>query len=301
MLGRSHLALAISVLIALVPSVAAAQASTGELRDEDYRHRIAGELTIFHRGTSGGSSVALQPGVHAAIGIVQSATGPSVQLDLSWRGGAYVSDPVTGETRAALRMFNPFIGARGALSGGERGSRWRARFGGGLTLPLANAYDPDVDILSTLFAAGALTGMWDPWLHSVANLAVVLRADFEYRHQFFFVGAETALGFMLPVEWQGRTGDTLVAPQLGIWAAGRPIEQLALGLRFQAVAVVTTADLRPGEPGAEGYLALAPFVRLELDPAFLEARWLLNLDDPLGPALDDNRYWGFYLGGGAQF
>lgn len=303
---RSHLAvvtaLAFPALFALAPGSAAAQGSTGELLDEDYQHRIAGELGIYQRSTGGNSLVMVQPGLHAAIGIVAAeAGGPGVQLDIDWRGGGYVNDPELGDSQSAFRVFNPYVGARVAFGAGEPGSRWRARVGGGVTLPLANAYDGNLDLLLAGYGALAMTGGWDPWLNSAGNMAVVARGDFEYRHQYFLVGAETSLGFMLPVEWEGRTGDTIVVPQLGIWAAARPIEQLAIGGRFQAVAQITTGDVSPGASNAEGFLAFTPFIRAELGGGFIETRLVINLDEPFGFAFDHDRFWGFYIAGGASF
>jgi hypothetical protein len=52
---------------------------------------------------------------------------------------------------------------------------------------------------------------------------------------------------------------------------------------------------------AEGYLALVPFVRLNLEGGFVEARLYMNLDDPLGFAFDDYGYWSLSVSGGVDF
>lgn len=300
---RSQLSLAIATALLAFPSVSLAQGSTGELREAPYRHRIAGELGFYHRGMTGGSLVALQPAIHASFGLLQQEgeTPIGLQLDLDWRGAGYVADSDFGDDSAAFRVFNPYAGVRIGHEEHDLESSWRVRGGLGITLPLANAYDPDDEVFTTLVLGAALTGGWDPWLSSIGSMAVVLRGDFEYRHTYFLAGAETALGLMLPVEYQGFTGDTVVAPQLGVWAAGRPIEQLAIGMRFQAVALVRTGDTAFGMSNTEGYLALVPFVRLELGAGFLETRLVANLDDPFGPAFDEGGFWGWYIGGGASF
>lgn len=283
------------------PSVVFAQASTGELRDELDRHRIAAELGLFYTDDDDSWLVGLQPAVHAQVGLLEQteALPISVQLDVDLRGAGYDGDGPGGST-SGFRVGNPYLGARVGHDAGEPGSRWRARGGLGLTLPITNLYDPDGTLFTSLVLGQALTGGWDPWLSSLANMAIVVRGDFEYRHLYFFVGAEAAVGFLLPVEYRGMTGDTVVVPQVGVWAAGRPLEDIALGLRFQAVATVATRAA-PGSSGTEGYTALVPFVRAELGPGFIETRLVINLDDPFGFAFDDGGLWGWYIGGGVAF
>lgn len=283
----------------ITPLTASAQASTGELRDEHYRHRIAGEMGFFYR--DGEPSVfGFQPSLHGSFELMEqtSELPVSIQLEVDWQAGGAWGKSAFGE-ETEFRAMNPSVGARIGHEEGERGSRWRARGGVGITLPITNLYDPSPGILTGFVVALALPGAWDPWLAYPFNMALAARGDFEYRHTYFLVGAETAVGFLFPVEYQGSTGNTAITPEIGVWAAGRPVEQLALGARVQAVAIVATNAPR-GASDAEGYTALVPFVRLELGSAFVETRLVMNLDEPLGFAFDDGRYWGAYLGAGGQ-
>lgn len=288
------------VLLAVLalPLDVAAQASTGELRDEPFRHLFAAELGLFYADHDDTWVVALQPAVHAQIGALEQTDSLpiSVQLDVDWRGAGFDGDSPAGPS-SGFRAWNPYLGARVGHEAGEPGSRWRARGGLGLTLPLANLYDAGSELFTSKVVGQALTGGWDPWLSSRPEVAVVVRGDFEYRHTHFFVGAETALGLLLPIEHEGVTGSTILVPQLGVWAAGRLVEQLALGVRFQAVAQILTRAA-PGASDTEGFTALVPFLRSDLGPGFIETRVVINLDDPWGPAFDDGRFWGWYIGGG---
>jgi hypothetical protein len=301
MVKPSHLVIALSVvaLCAIAPR-ASAQMSTGELRDHGYAHRVSGELGFHYREQTIGLSeteIALfQPSLYGTFGLLPTVDdGLSVEIDTAWRFGGVAGDI------SAFRAANPYLGVRVGVRSAEG---WRARGGLGFTLPLTNLYD-DYDGAGGFDAAGAvailgivgLQGAWDPWLESVLNAAIVLRGDFEYRHQYFAAGAETAFAALLPVEYQGRTGDTTYAAQLAVWGAGRPIPELALGVRFQAVMLDSSRD----GTSPEGYLALIPFVRGEIGDAFVESRLVMNLDDPLGFAFDDGRFWAIYLLGGGTF
>lgn len=306
---RRPLPLALAWALVALPSTTLAQGSTGELRDAPFRHRIAGELGLytespFHR---------LLPAVHASIGLLDPSAEHdlAVQLDVDWNGLAAIHDDPTDPApgRESFRMFNPYVGARVAYEQRDDEWIWRGRGGLGVTLPLTSAYDHDADSNRELgemqYWALGLAGMWDRWSSSIANMAFVVRGDLEVRHRYVLAGTEMALGVLVPLEARSAPGvhRLLVAPQLGAWAAGRPIEQLAIGLRFQAVAFYEAdAVVR-----SDAILAIAPFVRVELDPGFIETRWLVNVHGPYAyPPLDFSpvRYdpiWSWSLGGGAQF
>lgn len=296
---RQPLLAALTLALSILPSVALAQ-STGELRDEPYRHRLAFDLGLYHDSDPGSSFTVFSPSFRGAFGIASLGRNGLVQLDIDWRASAYHFETDVG-TASGFRALNPYVGVRFGGEGGDRRSRWRARGGFGATAPLTNLYDRDLELSNTAGWSAPLRGGWDIWLSSTSNLALVGRGDFEYRNRYFLTGIEAAIGVLLPLEHDGATRDTIVAPQVGVWAAFRVAQILALGGRFQAVAIVDTRDLSPGISNTEGLLASGPFVRLELGAGFLEAQLLINLDEPFGFGFDEDRYWAFYFQGGAQF
>lgn len=285
-------------LLAACPSLALAQSSTGELRDETYDHRVAGELGFFYRSEGSSDIGVLQPSFYGTFTLARFGESAFLQLDAAWRLAG-----VFGDT-SAFRAMNPYVGVRVGAEGGEANGRWRGRGGLGFTLPLTNAYDDFRALgagLLTYTLTHAMNAAFDSWLALPLNAAVVLRGDFEYRGEYFVVGGDGAFGALLPVEYQGSTGDTLLSLQFGAFAGGRPIPELTLGVRFQAVALVTTRDTTGSN--TEGYTSLMPFVRGEFGPAFVEGRLMMNLDDPYGFAFDSTglHVWAVQVLGGASF
>ena len=78
---------------------------------------------------------------------------------------------------------------------------------------------------------------------------------------------------------------------------GARIEKVAAGLRPQVVFTPTGG----GSDWAQ--VSLVPFVQGELDEfAFAYARFVLNLDEPLGVFRDSgDGVWGLHVGGGGRF
>lgn len=310
--ARHHAAVAALLVVAAVaPASVLAQSSTGELTAEPTEHRVAGELGFFYRREGEADIAILQPSFYGNFTVAHLSDAAFVQIDAAWRMIGLFGD------LSAFRAMNPFIGARIGAGGGAPTDRWRARGGVGFTLPLTNAYDdfrggPFGRLSDGLFAqilVPGMQGVYDDWLTSPLNAAVVFRGDFEYRGEYFFTGVDTALAALLPVEYDGRTGDTLIDLQLGAFAGGRPIPALALGVRFQAVALITTRDTMGVSSNAEGYTSLIPFVRGEFGHGFVEGRLLMNLDTPWGFAFDSGttasgvfiRVWAIQVSAGATF
>jgi hypothetical protein len=289
-------AVAVALLFLASPLAHAhAQGSTGELRDRPYDHRFAIGGGLYVRSTGGDTLALYVPEVQVAVGLTRPSPDVLVQLDVDWRLSAFTLSGPSGST--GLRAFNPYVGVRVGYEQGEEGSRLRVRGGAGITLPFANLYDWNLELFAAQLGGLATTGFWDAWLSTAGNMGLVGRGDVEYRHAYVLVGGEAALAALVPIEYMGSTGDTVLVTQLGIWVAGRPIPELAIGARFQAVGAFSTRTTSSDE----GYLALAPFVRAEIGPGFVETRLLINLDEPLGFAFDDDNYWAWTLAGGAAF
>jgi hypothetical protein len=303
---RSHWAALASVCVLSVPAAASAQLTTGELRRYQTDHRVAGELGFFYRQEGAADLAMFQPSLFGNFTVHRfDDTHGFVQVDAAWRFAGLFGD------FSAFRAGNPFFGIRAGTQQGGPDDQWRARGGIGLTLPLSNLYDdfgggPGLNHGIFTWAIGpGMQGGYDNWLYTPLNMAVVFRGDFEYRGEAFGVGVDGAVGLMMPVEYRGRTGNTLVQMQIGGFVAGRPIPELALGLRAQTVLLIPTGM----GTRAEGLVALVPFVRGEFEGgAFLESRLVMNLDDPYGFSFDSGsiamgalRVWAVQLNAGADF
>lgn len=194
-----------------------------------------------------------------------------------------------------FRAGNLYVGSRLALTPIEG---LRVRVGAGFVAPIMNAYNAggtNTDVaLSTVPLSVLPNGAWDSWMTWRGDVPFVLRADGEYRSDIFFAGAETALGLGIPV-LEGFD-EVSVGAQLGLFGGVRPIPELALGARFQAVL------LHPGEANsAIGFASLAPFVRGEFGSAFVETRFFLSLADNDAYDAIGEKSWGLYFLGGYNF
>jgi hypothetical protein len=243
------------------------------------------------------SFTVLSPAVYGRFRLIDARHGLDVEtgnggfvldLDVKWRGVG-----VAGDT-SLFRMGNPYVGARAGVESGP----FVARAGLGVTLPLTNLYD-DVgfDAAFTYVYGLALHGVWDIWLLYPQSFALTVPVDVAFRSEVFMVGGDGAFSVIASVPREGDASDPVVALQLGVYGAFLPIPELALGLRFQAVMISSDTPMSD----AEGYLALVPFVRLNLEGGFVEARLYMNLDDPLGFAFDDYGYWSLSVSGGVDF
>ena len=76
---------ALVALLTVSPAVALAQSSTGELRDEAYDHRIAGELGFFYRSEGPFEFGAIQPSFYGTFTLARFGESAFLQLDASWR------------------------------------------------------------------------------------------------------------------------------------------------------------------------------------------------------------------------
>jgi len=91
-------------------------------------------------------------------------------------------------------------------------------------------------------------------------------------------------------------GDVEVSVQLSPGVGFYASETVLIGGRFPFA-------WYPTESGASStFLAFEPYGRFDVsDSAFLNARFTLNLDEPLGFSFDDGRIWALHFGGGGTF
>lgn len=202
------------------------------------------------------------------------------------------------EDRTDFRAGNLYAGARVALLPIRH---LRVRGGFGVVGPFMNVYD-DGDIGNvTVPLSGLPNGAWDPWMFSRGYVPLVFRLDGEYRQDWLFFGAETALGIGVPV-LDGYEG-VAIGAQLGIWGGVRPIEGLAAGLRLQTAMYDPgrTGGVFGGDPSAVGFFTIVPFVRGELNDVFIESRFFINVVDNTAYDAIGEKAWGLYLLLGSDF
>ncbi|HEX6765216.1 MAG TPA: hypothetical protein VF103_07050, partial [Polyangiaceae bacterium] len=106
-----------------------------------------------------------------------------------------------------------------------------------------------------------------------------------------FVGtADAAVAVLIPTDG----GDVDVALQLDPGFGYYVSENVLIGARLPFVWVVT-------QSGDNAQVAIEPYGRLDFGSAFANARFTLNIDDPLGFAFDEGKVWAIHIGGGGSF
>ena len=284
-------------LLAALSAAAPAQAQpwTGERWVRGRGHRLAGELGLYTRNElfARGDQWAVTPNFRGRVrlvdGQVLSREAFLVDLEFAWRAVG-ISGPAD-----SFRVGNPYVG----VMLGWRAPTWRFRAGAGTTAPLTNAFEDGPEDYVAYALGQAMHGGWDAWLLEPEIQPLVLRADFELHGDHFQFGGDVALGVAFPVRRAGLGGDPEVAFQTGVFGAGLPIPELAIGARMQ---VFFATNWRVGFGGVdEAQLALIPFIRMQLEPMFVELRLLMNLDDPYGFAFDNNGVWAVSVLVGGRF
>jgi hypothetical protein len=83
-----------------------------------------------------------------------------------------------------------------------------------------------------------------------------------------------------------------LAPGMGFFAS----PTVLIGGRFPFVWI-------PTESGSDStYFGFEPYVRFDVsETAFLNARFTLNIDEPLGFSFDEGKIWSLHFGGGGTF
>ena len=280
------------VVFQMVPAVATAQPSTGEAPTLPGQHRVSGAVDIY----SGNSVTMFAPAFYGrfrlydARGSLAGLSGRGgfvVDLDVAWRGVGLAGDV------GIFRMGNPFVGVRF----GKDSRAFTIRFGGGITLPLINLYDDGFEAFTAYGVGRAVHGFWDLELLTPQSMSVLFYGDAQYRASAFTLGGDAGFSTLINVPEGGPSGDPVLLFKLGVYGAALPIPELALGLRFQMVALVAPG----GGGGEDGYLAMVPFIRGQFGQGFAEVRLWMNLDEPLGFAFDSGKFWAISFSGGGNF
>jgi hypothetical protein len=277
----------VSTLGAVAPGLA--QPHTGERWVRGRPHRMWGDASFFAENDQWGFSPSFGARIRAVDGHVLAQEAFILDVDIAWRSigasGAFDS----------FRVGNPY----GGLRFGVRSRDWVARGGVGSTVPVTNAFrDGTEDHLA--YALGqALWGGWSGWLLEPNIQPLILRGDFELHGEYFQVGFDAFFAVIFPFERPLRN-NTEYAFQTGGFGAWTPIPEIALGARLQ---IFFASDWIVGFAGRdEAQVALLPFFRIQLEPAFIEFRLTMNLDDPYGFAFNGtNGVWAASVAAGGRF
>jgi hypothetical protein len=161
---------------------------------------------------------------------------------------------------------------------------------------------------------GAARGAWDLWLWLPETMSLVVPFRLEKRLATSIeLGVDAGLAILIPI------ADNEGGTDLFLQAAGDLAFLLSprvrLGFRLQFGWVVTDDEdhRRPdytdllfsqidGRRHDDFQLSFEPYVRGYVGQSgFLQARLVINLDEPAGFGFDDDGVWGLFLGGGFTF
>lgn len=202
----------------------------------------------------------------------------------------YTFDNATYELRrereSAFALGNPYLGVNRVHV--EGALRYKA--GLGVTLPVAADENPTA--MSAVALSAATYGMQDMHLWWPNTFTVVAPLRIEVGEQVV-AGIDAAPAFLtFTTDDVSEENELLLqlAPGLGVYAT----DTLLIGARLPMWWLATSE-------GDNAQVALEPYARLDVGGGFLNARFTVNLDEPLGFAFDEGRYWGAHLGGGLVF
>jgi hypothetical protein len=166
----------------------------------------------------------------------------------------------------------------------------RMKIGGALQYGLWTI-DPSDDMSAALGLGGLARGGQDVSLWAPEVLSLVTPSRVEYGGQAVFTG-DGSLGLHVPTDGDDVEMSVQLAPGFGFYVS----PTVLLGARVPFTWF-------PTESGSGAtYLAFEPYGRFDVsETAFLNARFTLNIDEPLGFSFDDGKIWALHLGGGGTF
>jgi hypothetical protein len=168
----------------------------------------------------------------------------------------------------------------------------RMKIGGALEYGLWTI-DPSDEFFQTLLVSGYARGGHDLglWVPETLSVVTPTRIEMDVAEKVV-VSGDGQLGVHIPTDG-GDTELTIhLAPGIGFWAS--PTALLGARIPFTWI---------PTESGSDStFLSFEPFVRFDVsESAFLNARFTLNIDEPLGFSFDEGKVWALHFGGGGTF
>lgn len=135
---------------------------------------------------------------------------------------------------------------------------------------------------------GESGGLWFPELFSIVTPA---RVEYAFPTVPLVLSGDVQLGLHIPTDGGDTNFSIQLSPGLGYYAK----DTVLVGLRMPLTFV-------PTESGSDSaFVALQPYGRFDLGRGFLDASFMLNLDDPYGFSFDQMKVWALRVGGGASF
>ncbi len=200
--------------------------------------------------------------------------------------GPDVADDSESETEVAvgnLQLGVNYVRGEGPL---------RMKIGGALMYGLWTI-DPSDEFFITLLTAAAARGGHDLYLWAPETLSIVTPSRIEMDvAEKVVVSGDGQLGVHIPTDGGDTEVSIHLAPGIGFWASPTFLAGARLPFTWT-----------PTESGSDStFLSLEPFVRFDVsESAFLNARFTLNIDEPLGFSFDEGKVWALHLGGGGTF
>jgi len=192
-------------------------------------------------------------------------------------GGGDVDE--TGAAVGNLHIGASYVGAKGPL---------RFKVGGALEWA-PWTIDPSQNFGLALAFSSLARSIHDAGLWAPETLSIVAPAHLEAGDQAVGTG-DAALGLHIPTDGGDVEVSIQADPGFGYYAS----ENVLIGARLPFIWLIT-------EGGDNAQVAIEPYGRLDFGSAFANARFTLNLDEPLGFGFDEGRIWAIHIGGGAAF
>lgn len=130
------------------------------------------------------------------------------------------------------------------------------------------------------------------WLSETVALNTPARLEFN-PISHLLLSADASLVFYFPTDGDENAVTLSLAP--GVAFVSKYVD---VGGRFPTYLALAGPSL-DGDDDAQ--VAFEPYAKVKLGKAFLNARWTMYLDEPLGFAFDEGGLWALHLGGGAGF
>lgn len=264
--------------------------------DNDQILRVYGEMSFFGRSDDIDTVIGTVARKWSAFPMVLGG-GIKVADHLELEGqlpiaiGRAQLDPV-GFDEGGVALGNVQVGAN-FIHGW---SGWRLKIGGAISWgPWTDSEGDSTTTLSLSHLVRLDEG--NLWERETINVSLPVRFEYDATTQLALTADAKLIG-------QIPTGGTTAAAALVPSSTGDPEITLNMAPGVAYVSDVLVAGARMPlwwlltEGGDNVQLALEPFVRVDLDPVFVNSRFTLNLDNPWGFSFDTGGIWAFHLGAG---